>query len=504
MRLDYALFNQHLVSSREKAKALVLKNQVLVNKMVVSKPSFIIKEGDKIELIAEKLFVSRAGEKLGAFLETHFVDFKGKVVLDVGASKGGFSQVALLKGAKKVLCVDVGKMQLDENLRNDTRIECYEECDIRGFKTPETIDLVLCDVSFISLYCILEAILPLSDEFLALFKPQFEVGRKIKRNKKGVVMDKEAILNALENFKNHLKTKDFQILKIQESLVKGKNGNVEFLSISSEPKIKSLAIGKFDGLHLGHQALFKELKDPKALLIIEKKHYTKGYLTPLKYRAKLVGMPLFFVYLEEISQLNALDFLDLLKKKFPHLERLVVGYDFRFGHERQNDALFLKERFEKTIIVPEVKVQNISVHSKMIKLALSHGDLSLANKLLGRPYEVCGKVISDQGLGHKELAPTLNIKTKDFILPSFGVYASLVKVKDPIYQKSVSFIGNRLSTDQNFAIECHVLDTIIENPPQEIALRLIQKIRDNMRFSSLKELKNQIQQDILRAKEILR
>ncbi|WP_217613032.1 23S rRNA (cytidine-2'-O)-methyltransferase TlyA [Helicobacter pylori] len=228
MRLDYALFSQHLVSSREKAKALVLKNQVLVNKMVVSKPSFIVKEGDKIELIAEKLFVSRAGEKLGAFLETHFVDFKGKVVLDVGASKGGFSQVALLKGAKKVLCVDVGKMQLDEGLKNDQRIECYEECDIRGFKTPETIDLALCDVSFISLYCILEAILPLSDEFLALFKPQFEVGRGIKRNKKGVVMDKEAILNALENFKNHLKTKDFQILKIQESLVKGKNGNVEF------------------------------------------------------------------------------------------------------------------------------------------------------------------------------------------------------------------------------------------------------------------------------------
>ncbi|GAA9117103.1 TlyA family rRNA (cytidine-2'-O)-methyltransferase [Helicobacter pylori] len=228
MRLDYALFNQHLVSSREKAKALVLKNQVLVNKMVVSKPSFMVREGDKIELIAANLFVSRAGEKLAAFLEDHFIDFKKKVVLDVGASKGGFSEVALLKGAKKVLCVDVGKMQLDESLKQNKRIECYEECDIREFKTPEKIDLTLCDVSFISLYCILEAILPLSDEFLALFKPQFEVGREAKRNKKGVVVDKKAILNALENFKNHLKTKDFQILKIQESLVKGKNGNVEF------------------------------------------------------------------------------------------------------------------------------------------------------------------------------------------------------------------------------------------------------------------------------------
>ncbi|GAA6966921.1 TlyA family rRNA (cytidine-2'-O)-methyltransferase [Helicobacter pylori] len=228
MRLDYALFNQHLVSSREKAKALVLKNQVLVNQIVISKPSFIVKEGDKIELTAANLFVSRAGEKLAAFLENHFIDFKKKVVLDVGASKGGFSEVALLKGAKKVLCVDVGKMQLDESLKQDKRIECYEECDIRGFKTPEKIDLALCDVSFISLYCILETILPLSGEFLALFKPQFEVGRATKRNKKGVVVDKEAILNALENFKNHLKTKDFQILKIQESLVKGKNGNVEF------------------------------------------------------------------------------------------------------------------------------------------------------------------------------------------------------------------------------------------------------------------------------------
>ncbi|WP_275086586.1 S4 domain-containing protein, partial [Helicobacter pylori] len=82
MRLDYALFNQHLANSREKAKALVLKNQVLVNKIVVSKPSFIVKEGDQIELIAPNLFVSRAGEKLGAFLEDHFIDFKEKVVLD--------------------------------------------------------------------------------------------------------------------------------------------------------------------------------------------------------------------------------------------------------------------------------------------------------------------------------------------------------------------------------------------------------------------------------------
>ncbi len=83
MRLDYALFNQHLVSSREKAKALVLKNQVLVNKIVISKPSFIVEEGDQIELIATNPFVSRAGEKLGAFLEDHFIDFKEKVVLDV-------------------------------------------------------------------------------------------------------------------------------------------------------------------------------------------------------------------------------------------------------------------------------------------------------------------------------------------------------------------------------------------------------------------------------------
>ncbi len=215
-------------------------------------------------------------------------------------------------------------------------------------------------------------------------------------------------------------------------------------------------------------------------------------------------MPLFFVYLEEISRLNALDFLELLKKKFPNLERLVVGYDFKFGYQRQNNALFLKEHFKESIIVPEVKVQNISVHSKTIRLALNHGDLALANKLLGRPYEVCGEVIKGQGLGHKELVPTLNIKTKDFILPSFGVYASLVKIKDQTYQKSVSFIGNRLSTDQHFAIECHILDAIIENPPKEIALRWVQKIRDNMRFNSLKELKNQIQQDILMAKEILR
>ncbi|WP_104748846.1 bifunctional riboflavin kinase/FAD synthetase [Helicobacter cetorum] len=277
---------------------------------------------------------------------------------------------------------------------------------------------------------------------------------------------------------------------------------LNFLSISSEPTIKSLAIGKFDGLHLGHKALLRELKDPKALLIIEKENYTRPYLTPLNYRSKLIDMPLFFVFLEKISHLSALEFLGLLKNKFPHLERLVVGYDFRFGYKRKNDALFLKEHFKETIVVPEVKVENTSVHSKMIKLALNNGDLILANKLLGRHYEVLGEVIKGQGLGHKELVPTLNLKIKDFILPSFGVYASLVKIENQI-DKSVSFLGNRLSTDKNFAIECHALDKTIENPPKELTLQFVEKIRDNMPFNSLKELKNQIQKDISTAKEIL-
>ncbi|MCQ2778999.1 TlyA family RNA methyltransferase, partial [Helicobacter pylori] len=117
MRLDYALFSQHLVSSREKAKALVLKNQVLVNKMVVSKPSFMVKEDDKIELIATNLFVSRAGEKLGAFLEDLFIDLKKKVVLDVGASKGGDRQLVFLKEGKKVFGGVGGKMKLDERFK---------------------------------------------------------------------------------------------------------------------------------------------------------------------------------------------------------------------------------------------------------------------------------------------------------------------------------------------------------------------------------------------------
>ena len=232
IRLDIFLHKNGFTQSRNQSVELIKNGFVCVNGHIITKPSFLVEsheaQNTRIKILKNDIFVSRAGEKLESFFKNHSLNLQGLSVIDIGSAKGGFAQVALKYGAKSVVCVDVGSNQLDSHLRQNPKIRFYENCAIADFKTNKMFDFVLCDVSFVSLHHILPDIKRLcGDKALLLFKPQFEVGKNIKRNKKGVVMDKSAILDSLESFKNTLKANDFKVLCAESCAIKGKEGNEE-------------------------------------------------------------------------------------------------------------------------------------------------------------------------------------------------------------------------------------------------------------------------------------
>ena len=228
MRLDEYLVKNNFVESRNKAKELIKNSKIKVNGKIISKPSFDVDEA-KIEIL-QKIYVSRAAWKIKNYLEKYDLDFNKKSVIDVGSSTGGFSEVALEKGAEKIVCVDVGSNQLHPKIRENKRVEVFENTDIRDFNYKKKFDFLISDVSFISLIKIFDKINELAKtEMILLFKPQFEVGKEAKRDKKGVVIDTEAIKKAQINFENKIKEYNWEILKKEQSSLKGKEGNIEYI-----------------------------------------------------------------------------------------------------------------------------------------------------------------------------------------------------------------------------------------------------------------------------------
>ncbi|WP_024789054.1 TlyA family RNA methyltransferase [Lebetimonas sp. JH292] len=230
MRIDKFLFLKGFVTSRNKASELINNNKVKINGKIVNKTSFKVDEKDKIEILEEKIYVSRAAWKLKNYLEKYKIDFKGKIVLDIGASTGGFSEVSLEKGAKKVVAVDVGINQLDKKLKENPKIESFEKTDFRDFEYLEKFDCIVSDVSFISLNKLIENINKYAKkDIILLFKPQFEVGKNAKRDKKGVVLDTIAIEKARRKFEINCKNAGWKLLRSEESSVRGKEGNIEYI-----------------------------------------------------------------------------------------------------------------------------------------------------------------------------------------------------------------------------------------------------------------------------------
>ena len=226
-RLDVELVRRGLVQSRSQAENYVKLGDVYVNKKVVQKAGTPVSETDVLELKSVGQYVSRAGLKLASVAEKLHVDFRDMVVLDVGSSTGGFTDYALQHGAKKVFAVDVGTDQLHPSLRSDPRIELHEKTDIRDFVPSEPIDIVVVDVSFISLRDILPhvtRIVPASAQIVAMLKPQFEAGRG--QTNKGVIKNNAVRRRILADFELWAE-RYFVIADKRDSEVAGQKGNVE-------------------------------------------------------------------------------------------------------------------------------------------------------------------------------------------------------------------------------------------------------------------------------------
>ncbi len=227
MRLDQYLVEEGFVDSRTKAQTLIKARKVSVNGKPITKPAFKI-ENETVEITDEIIYVSRAAHKLKGFLPSLPFNVKGLDALDIGASTGGFTQVLLEEGANSVTCVDVGQGQLHDKLNNDKRVISFEKMDIRDFTRQRQFDLITSDVSFISLHHILESVDALSKQWIVLlFKPQFEVGKNVKRDSNGVVVDTKAIVDAKEKFEVATAALGWRLVHHEASTLSGKEGNIE-------------------------------------------------------------------------------------------------------------------------------------------------------------------------------------------------------------------------------------------------------------------------------------
>lgn len=227
-RLDKALVERGLASTRSQADNFIRLGYVFLNKKIVQKSGTMVSDADEIKLEKKETYVSRAGLKLASVAEYFHLNFQDKTVLDIGSSTGGFTDYSLRHGAKKVFAVDVGTDQLHPSLRPNPKIVLYEKTDIRDFYADEAIDIIVGDVSFISLREILphvaENLMNTNTILVAMAKPQFEAGRH--QVNKGIIKNDKVRRQILSDFEDWAK-KYFVILDKKDSEVAGSKGNLE-------------------------------------------------------------------------------------------------------------------------------------------------------------------------------------------------------------------------------------------------------------------------------------
>lgn len=234
MRLDLYLVEKGYFKSRSKAKVAIEANNVCINGNIANKSSLEVSDSDVIEIIGESNpYVSRGGLKLSAAIKEFYLDFNNKVIVDIGASTGGFTDCALKHGAKKVYAIDVGTNQLAPELLDDSRIISLEQTNILDIEFfPEPIDYYVMDVSFVSIEHLLPGINNFIDDnnaLICLIKPQFEVGKKYMKN--GIVKDRTVHINVIENIVKALAEYSLGIAKLIPSPILGGSGNKEFLAL---------------------------------------------------------------------------------------------------------------------------------------------------------------------------------------------------------------------------------------------------------------------------------
>lgn len=236
-RIDLYLVNNHFCETRSQAQEMINFGLVIVNNIVINKCNYMVDNNDVIHTLPLK-FVSRAGYKLETGLKNFNIDLTNKVVLDIGASTGGFTDCCLQNNCKFVYCLDVGTNQLHPKIKNKQNIKILEQTNLKlipnlNFELP--IDVVVCDVSFISLKHVFEAITKLYNPNLImifLIKPEFELDEKIIKKTKGVIKNPKHHNEAIERVKHYAQHHKIELIKIIESPIKGKKlGNTEFIGL---------------------------------------------------------------------------------------------------------------------------------------------------------------------------------------------------------------------------------------------------------------------------------
>lgn len=235
VRLDQLVFDMGLTESRERAKTTIMSGLVFVNGQRADKPGMSVPEDAKIEVRGSALpFVSRGGYKLDKALKVFPVDPADKICIDCGASTGGFTDVLLQHGAKKVYAVDVGYGQLAWKLRSDERVINMERTNLRyvtAEQIPELLDLAVMDVSFISIRLVLPGVKRLlkdGADIICLIKPQFEAGRE-EVGKKGVVRDEGVHAGVVHDILDFAPTIGLTVMGLDFSPIKGPEGNIEYI-----------------------------------------------------------------------------------------------------------------------------------------------------------------------------------------------------------------------------------------------------------------------------------
>lgn len=236
MRLDQALVARSLCESRTEAQELIELGFVTVNGAITRKRIQKIKDEDVIGVTSRRLFVSRGGEKLRGALRDAYGDdeaiqaeLSGKIALDIGSSTGGFSDCLLSFGVSHIDAVDVGTEQLHQKLRGDVRVSVFENTDIRAFKGEMPYDVIVADLSFISLESVLDTVLAFGEaktDFFLLIKPQFEVGKG--NTKKGIVKNESLVVDVLRKYEIAAKMKGLHTVTIFPCHLQGGDGNQEF------------------------------------------------------------------------------------------------------------------------------------------------------------------------------------------------------------------------------------------------------------------------------------
>lgn len=234
IRLDLFLVQNNLVRSRGVAKELIESQCVLINNLVCTKQNYMVSDSDSIVLKSNEKYVSRGAYKLKEAISHFNINLTDLVAVDIGASTGGFTQVLLENNILKVYAIDVGTDQLHKSIKEDKRVVSIEQTNFKDFDNntiKETIGFICVDVSFISVYSIINKIIDLKwSNFKAviLLKPQFEVGKKIMKTKgHAKVKDHQKVIN---DFIEYLKTKNIKVHGYIESPIKGaKKENIEYL-----------------------------------------------------------------------------------------------------------------------------------------------------------------------------------------------------------------------------------------------------------------------------------